>query len=149
MPRRKNISIKTNYESKVECINSLIDYNKKTFLSLYVNQISGMINESGEFEISSRYKLGALFTFTGSVTEVDDNVYLEGDIKVKRLTFWCLLLASLFIFPISLVYILAWGGIGILFMILIVVDISLLWWFMLCSDALYHDVISRLDDKTL
>lgn len=144
MPKRINVLIETHYATKAQCIEMLVDHHKKTFLGLFMKQLSGKITIEGEFEISSRNNAGALFDYKGHVIENDDRICLEGDIKVKRISFWFVLLSCLFIIPISLVYVLAWGSFGIAFMIIIVIDLSVLWWLFIYSDALYKDILKKV-----
>ena len=144
MPKRVNVLIETHYATKAQCIEMLVDHHKRTYLSLFLKQLSGEITAECGCEISRCCNLGAIFTFKGHVIEIDNHIYLEGDIKVKRLLFWYIFLASLFIIPISSVYILAWGSFSIIFMMIIVIGLSINWWSFIYSDALYNDIIKKV-----
>lgn len=144
MIHRENVSIKTKYETREECIENLVDHNKKTYLSLFLRQISGHMNQEGEFEVSSRYNAGAFFEFNGKVAEDDDGIYLKGDIRVKKFIKVFTILCTIMVFVVSPVYIIAWKSFGIFFMIFILVDIGVLWAQLKYSDALYQDILRKV-----
>jgi hypothetical protein len=145
MTHRNDVEIKTHYETKKLCIENLIDHKKKTFFALFLRQISGVMTDNGDFEISSRYNSGSFFEFKGHVVEEVDGIYLKGHIEGKKDFKKYLTIITLLCILASPVYIIAWGIYGILFMSFILIDILIIWWYFKYGDALYKDILRKLN----
>jgi len=84
LPNRENISIKTKYQTKTECMENCRDIKKKTKLATtYSRQISGEVYADGRFELSSMAKGSSMYEFKGIIKEESDGVYMVGDIIKK------------------------------------------------------------------
>lgn len=144
MAYRKDVHIKTNYQTKADCIEELVDHKKKTFFALFLRQISGLMTDEGEFEISSRFNAGAFFEYKGRVVEETDGIYLKGHMAVKRSMKIFIIILAILLIPASPVYIFAWGFWGILFMVFMFIDVAVIFGCFKYSDALYKDVMRKL-----
>lgn len=77
MTKRENITIKTKYETKQDCIENCRDIKRKTRLATtYSRQISGEVYTDGSFELSSRAKGSAMYEFRGIIKEEADGIYM-------------------------------------------------------------------------
>ena len=84
MAKRKDVIIKTKYESKEDCIENCRDIKSKTVMAMSLNRkISGTMTTGGQFVLSSRSKGAAMFEFKGHVEENRDGVFMVGDIAPK------------------------------------------------------------------
>ena len=147
MAYRKDVYIKTHYQTKDQSIEQLIDHKKKTFFSLFLRQISGVITKDGYFEISSRYNAGAFFEYKGHVVEEVDGIYLKGDIEVKKALKIYMIIISILLLPLSLVFTMAGGVYGVIFMLIMLVEIGVIFGYFKYSDALYKDILRKIELK--
>ena len=145
MPKRENISIKTKYKTKAECMENCRDVKRITRLSVtYSRQISGEVYPDGRFELSSRARGSAMFEFKGIIKEEADGIYMVGDI-IKKPSAIKMVVGS-----IVLSMIVAFGlvmSMNPVFMFFALLFATMPWlnlWILNTSDNLYKDIVNKV-----
>lgn len=76
--------ITTNFKNVEECIQNIRDIERKTLLGTsFMSKISGIIDEDGNFELSSTGNGPNNFKFCGKIKKVDEKVILDGEYKMR------------------------------------------------------------------
>lgn len=145
MKKRENITIKTKYETKQDCIENCRDIKRKTRLATtYSRQISGEVYPDGSFELSSTAKGSAMYEFKGMIKEEADGVYMVGDIIKKsfalKVIYVSITLSTLF----AIVLIMTMNPVFILFAVLFAVVPWLNLIVINYSDYLYKDIVRKV-----
>lgn len=145
MTKRENITIKTKYKTKQDCIENCRDIKRKTRLAVtYSRQISGEVYPDGSFELSSRAKGSAMYEFRGIIKEEVDGVYMVGDIIKKsfalKVIYISIALATIF----AIVLIMSMNPVFILFAVLFAVVPWLNLVIINYSDYLYKDIVRKV-----
>lgn len=145
MPKRENISIKTKYKTKADCMENCRDVKRITRLSLtYSRQITGEVYPDGRFELNSRARGNAMFEFKGIIKEEADGIYMVGDI-IKKPSAIKMVVGS-----IVLSMIVAFGlvmTINPVFMFFALLFATIPWlnlWILNNSDDLYKDIVNKV-----
>ena len=146
MAHRKNVEIKTKYESVESCMKDCRDIKKKTTIPVPASgKIYGVVHADGSFWLSSRKaKTSVIFEFVGYIEERNDAVYMVGEIRPKRYQKWIMIGFSLVFHLIGIVFI--WtgqvGGIisGIMLFVFAWIYVIYLW----KGDSLYCDLLKKL-----
>lgn len=145
MPKRNNISIKTKYKTKEECMENCRDVKGKTILATtYSRQISGEVYPDGSFVLSSRAKGSAMFEFKGVIREEEDGVYMQGDIIKKpsaiKIVYGSILISTV----IAIAMVLTMNPVFILFAVLFATMPWLNLMIINKSDFLYKDILNKV-----
>lgn len=145
MPKRDNISIKTKYSTKTDCMEHYRDVKRTTRLSLtYSRQISGEVYPDGRFVLSSRARGSAMFLFKGVIKEETDGVYMVGDIIKKpsaiKMVYGSIILSMMLAFGL----ILTMNPVFMLFGLLFATIPWLNLWILNTSDNLYKDIVNKV-----
>lgn len=145
LPKRNDISIKTKYNTKEECMENCRDVKGKPILATtYSRQISGEVFPDGNFVLSSRAKGSSMFEFKGIISEEADGVYMKGDIVKKsssiRIVYGSILISTL----IAIAMVMTMNPVFILFAILFA---TIPWLNLIIinkSDFLYNDILNKV-----
>lgn len=141
----KYVEIKTQYTDKNECMTSCLDYHGKTYLAWFFNQdISGMVDEDGCFELSSRSSAAAMQVFSGEIIEKEDGVYMIGEIKPKPFVKKLLWISTVILLLTAPVYIIEWQVWGIVSEFVFFIILFINYWFMYRSDMLYKRIAMKV-----
>jgi hypothetical protein len=146
MAHRKDVAIKTKYETLQACRENCRDIKKRLTLPVPASgKIYGEFYEDDFFILSSRRaKTSANFEFVGQIEECEDGVYLVGEIRVKEYLKWLLVGFSILFHMVGIAFIAVgtpgWIAYGIFFLIAAWIYILFMW----KSDSLYHDLIRKV-----
>jgi len=141
----KHVEIKTKYKDKDECKTQCLDFHGRTYLAWFFNKdISGIVDDNGRFELSSRSSAAALQIFTGEIIEKEEAVYMVGEIKPKPFVKNLLILFILILLITAPVYIIEWAIWGIVSEIIFFSLLFINFWFMYRSDMLYKRISNKV-----
>lgn len=141
----KHVEIKTHYKNKNDCIMSCLDHHGKTYLAWFFNKdISGVVDEKGNFELSSRSGAAALQVFCGKILEREDGIYMVGEIKPKPFIKKLLLLFSAILILTAPVYIIEWKIWGIVYELIFFAIIFINYRMMYRFDMLFRRIYKKV-----
>ena len=141
----KHVEIKTQYTDKNECMSSCLDYHGKTYLAWFFNKdISGIVDDGGHFELSSRSSAAAMQVFNGEIIEKEDGIYMIGEIKPKPFVKKLLWVFTVILLLTAPVYIIEWKVWGVVSEIVVFMILFINYWFMYRSDMLYERISNKV-----
>jgi hypothetical protein len=149
MAHRKNVAIKSKYETLEDCRENCRDIKKRLTLPIPASgKIYGEFYEDDFFVLSSRKaKTSVIFEFVGKMEECEDGIYLVGEIRAKEYQKWLLYGFSILFHMIGIAFIAVgtpgWIAYGVFLLIAVWIYILFVW----KSDSLYHDLIRKVQDE--
>lgn len=146
MAHRKNLEIKTKYESVEVCMEECRDIKKKRTMPVPASaKIYGEVFDDGSVHLSSRKaKTSVIFEFIGQIEARNDGIYMVGEIRPKPYQKWIMIGFSILFHLVGIVFI--WtgeaGGIisGLLLFVFAWIYVLFLW----KGDSLYADLIRKV-----
>ena len=148
MTHRKNVEIKTKYESLEDCRENCRDIKKRLTLPIPASgKIYGEILEDDSFVLSSRKaKTSVIFEFIGKIEERNDGIYLVGEIRPKRYQRWIMYGFAFAFHLLGIVFVMigtpGWIAYGLFLFIAAWIYILYLRW----GDGLYADLIRKVQE---
>lgn len=142
MVHRGEIEIKTKYQTSKACAENCRDLQRKLVAPFGTSKkIYGEVLDDYTFTLSNASKMGTIFKFVGEIESRGDGIYMVGLLSVKP--FYKILLWGLAIFLNIIGIMLAWQGVIIYGLLLIVIG----WTYLLMmnySDTLYKNLLKKV-----